>query len=173
MQNLFITFSRPLQLMDIVDSKTRSKMMSGIKSINTKPEMQIRSELHRRGMRFRIHVKNLPGSPDLVLHKHKVTIFVHGCFWHGHRCHLFKIPSTRRNFWMDKIKTNQKRDERNIGALQQAGWRTYIIWECAIRNKTKFVPSIYDHLEEWIKCGSNFYETLAYSQYDKLQSSTE
>jgi DNA mismatch endonuclease (patch repair protein) len=101
---------------DIVDSKTRSRMMSGIKGKNTKPEILIRSLLHRNGFRFRIHEKNLPGKPDIVLKRYQAVIFVHGCFWHRHLCHLFKWPKTRPDFWRDKINKNVINDQNNIQA---------------------------------------------------------
>ena len=93
---------------DVVDSATRSRMMSGIKGKNTKPELMVRSGLHRLGYRFRLHRKDLPGKPDLVFAKHRAVIFVHGCFWHYHDCHLFKMPSTRREFWETKIGRNRR-----------------------------------------------------------------
>ena len=91
---------------DVVDRKTRSRMMSGIRGKNTRPELLIRKGLHARGFRFRLHDKRLPGKPDLVLPKYSAVIFVHGCFWHGHDCHLFKWPQSRREFWRKKITRN-------------------------------------------------------------------
>lgn len=118
---------------DIVDPETRSRMMANIKGKNTKPELAIRSALHRMGYRFRLHRKDLPGKPDIVLPKHHAVIFVNGCFWHGHFCHLFKWPKTRETFWRDKILSNKVRDERNLEALIGQGWRVCILWECSIR----------------------------------------
>jgi DNA mismatch endonuclease (patch repair protein) len=122
---------------DVVDSATRSRMMSGIKGKNTKPELAIRSGLHRLGYRFRLHRKDLPGKPDLVFAKYRAVIFVHGCFWHYHDCHLFKMPSTRREFWEAKIGRNQERDREVQAALREAGWRSLVIWECALKGKTR------------------------------------
>ena len=122
---------------DVVDSATRSRMMSGIKSKNTRPELVIRSGLHRLGYRFRLHSKNLPGKPDLVFAKFRSVIFVNGCFWHGHDCHLFKIPKTRREFWEAKIGANRKRDVGVIVELDKTGWRSLVIWECALKGKKK------------------------------------
>jgi DNA mismatch endonuclease (patch repair protein) len=119
--------------MDIVNKKTRSKMMSGIRATNTQPEKLLRSLLHRAGFRFRIHVADLPGKPDLLLARYHAAIFVHGCFWHGHGCSLFKWPSTRRDFWREKISGNCKRDAKNIAALKKLGWRVAIVWECELR----------------------------------------
>ena len=120
---------------DVVDSATRSRMMSGIKGKNTKPELMVRSGLHRLGYRFRLHRKDLPGKPDLVFAKHRAVIFVHGCFWHYHDCHLFKMPSTRREFWETKIGRNRERDREVQAALKAAGWRSLVIWECALKGK--------------------------------------
>ena len=118
---------------DVVDKATRSRMMSGIRGKDTKPEVVIRSMLHRRGFRFRKNVKSLPGSPDIVLPKYKAVIMVNGCFWHGHDCHLFKWPSTRPDFWRQKINSNKLRDKNNLVLLNEAGWRVLVIWECAVK----------------------------------------
>ena len=138
--------------MDIVDKETRSRMMSGIRGKDTKPEIAIRKALHARGYRYRINRRSLPGSPDIVLRKHRAVILVHGCFWHGHDCALFKLPSTRREFWTRKIGDNRARDERNTGALRALGWRICVVWECALRGRKrreKFTDLI-DRLEWWL-----------------------
>ncbi len=122
---------------DIVSSEKRSQMMAGIKGKNTNLEILIRTALHRKGFRYRIHCKNLPGKPDLVLHKYRAAIFIHGCFWHGHSCHLFKWPSSKKEFWRKKITRNQELDKLALEKLTSAGWRVGVIWECAIRGKTK------------------------------------
>jgi len=122
---------------DVVDSATRSRMMSGIKGKNTKPELMIRAGLHRLGYRFRLHRKDLPGKPDLVFAKYRAVIFVHGCFWHGHGCHLFKWPSTRQEFWEAKIGRSRERDREVRTALRQLGWRSLVIWECALKGRTR------------------------------------
>ncbi|TCA08838.1 DNA mismatch endonuclease Vsr [Rhizobium leguminosarum bv. viciae] len=109
-------------------------MMARIRSGDTKPEMFVRKGLHAAGLRFRLHVRKLPGSPDIVLPKYKSVIFVHGCFWHGHiGCNNFKLPKTRADFWATKIEGNCERDRRSKEALLQAGWRVLVIWECATR----------------------------------------
>ncbi len=105
--------------------------MSGIRGKNTKPELLIRSELHKAGFRYRLHRKDLPGRPDLVFSRHRAVLFVHGCFWHQHDCHLFKWPSTRPEFWREKIEGNLERDRKQYAELQNAGWRIATIWECA------------------------------------------
>jgi DNA mismatch endonuclease (patch repair protein) len=122
---------------DVVDSATRSRMMSGIKGKNTRPELVIRSGLHRLGYRFRLHRKDLPGKPDLVFAKSRAVMFVHGCFWHYHACHLFKMPSTRREFWETKLGRNRERDREVRAALREQGWRSLVIWECALKGKER------------------------------------
>ena len=121
---------------DIVSPEKRSDMMSGIRGKDTKPEIIVRRLLHRLGYRFRLHRKDLPGRPDIVLPKWRTVIFVNGCYWHGHEeCHLFRAPKTRTEFWTNKIEGNQARDLRNHAALQDAGWRVLVIWECAVSKK--------------------------------------
>lgn len=112
-------------------------MMSGIKGQNTKPELLIRKGLHRLGFRYRLHYKKLPGKPDLVFPKYKAVILVNGCFWHGHDCHLFKWPSTRHEFWKSKIEGTMMRDRKNLEYYNKAGWKTLVVWECALKGKTK------------------------------------
>jgi len=126
---------------DVVDSKTRSRMMSGIKGKNTKPEIHVRSLLHRHGFRFRIHVDSLPGKPDIVLKRYRAVIFVHGCFWHAHHCHLFKLPSTRTEFWQTKIEGNKTRDTVTVKALKDSGWRVLTIWECSLKGRARLEES--------------------------------
>ena len=122
---------------DVVDPATRSRMMSGIRGKNTKPELVIRKALHARGFRYRVHCRDLPGNPDLCLPKHRAVIFVHGCFWHGHGCHLFKWPKTRPEFWREKIGRNRAADEVAITRLVAAGWRVATIWECALKGSNR------------------------------------
>mgnify|MGYP001813680444 FL=1 len=121
---------------DVVDRKTRSRMMSGIRGKNTRPELLIRKGLHARGFRFRLHDKRLPGKPDLVLPKYSAVIFVHGCFWHGHDCHLFKWPQSRREFWRKKITRNKVKDAESYVSLKKEGWYILTIWECALKGRT-------------------------------------
>lgn len=114
---------------------TRSQMMAGIRSADTKPELVLRKALHAVGYRFRLHVRSLPGCPDIVLRKHRCAVFVHGCFWHGHEgCSNFRIPKTRPEFWSAKIESNRDRDRRSIKALLDADWRVLVVWECATRS---------------------------------------
>lgn len=117
--------------MDIVSQQTRSKMMASVKSRNTKPEMLVRSLLHRLGYRFRLHRKDLPGKPDIVLPKYKKIIFVHGCFWHQHPgCPKSNRPTTRRAFWEKKLNENVERDKTIVRDLRDAGWSVHVVWEC-------------------------------------------
>ncbi|WP_136661687.1 very short patch repair endonuclease [Nitratireductor sp. XY-223] len=120
---------------DIVDQKTRSRMMSGIRAKNTKPEMMFRRALHGLGFRYRLHARNVPGKPDMVFPKYCAVFLIHGCFWHGHDCRLFRLPDTRREFWRQKIERNRQRDAEVRSMLDDAGWRHLTIWECSVRGK--------------------------------------
>lgn len=111
--------------------------MAGIKATNTKPELRVRQILHRLGFRFRLHRKDLPGRPDIVLPKYRVALFVHGCFWHGHdHCPLFRLPRSREEFWARKITANRTRDRYSENALRSLGWKTVVVWECALKGRT-------------------------------------
>lgn len=135
---------------DIVDTKTRSRMMSGIKGKNTKPEMLIRKALSLQGVRYRLHRKDLPGAPDIVMSGRKIAIFVHGCFWHMHQgCRLAKMPSTRPEFWQAKLGANVERDAKAIGALAASGWRVLIVWECATKS-LELQAGLPDKLRAWM-----------------------
>lgn len=123
--------------MDVLTPEQRRLNMSRIRGKDTAPEMVIRRALHARGFRYRLHDKRLPGKPDLVFPKHRAVIFIHGCFWHGHDCHLFKWPATRREFWREKIERNRGRDEGTDQALRSLGWRTLVIWECNLKGSQK------------------------------------
>lgn len=120
-------------MVDVVDKQTRSRMMSGIRGTNTKPEMVLRRALHARGFRFLLHDKRLPGKPDIVLPKWRVVIEVRGCFWHRHHgCPKATMPATRADFWQEKFNANVRRDGANAESLLAAGWRVLIVWECAL-----------------------------------------
>jgi DNA mismatch endonuclease, patch repair protein len=122
---------------DFMTSNQRSRAMSAVRASETKIEIKLRSELHKRGFRFRKNVKDLPGRPDIVLPKHRCAIFVHGCFWHHHsHCKRSKLPTTRRVFWTNKIKENVKRDRRQMRRLRVAGWRVIVVWECQLNHAT-------------------------------------
>lgn len=119
---------------DIVSRQKRSDMMSGIKGKDTRPEMLVRKALHRKGFRFRLHRRDLPGKPDIVLQKYKTVVFVNGCFWHGHGCHLFKWPKSNQDFWVQKINDTVARDRSCRDSLEKAGWNVITVWECSLRN---------------------------------------
>ena len=121
-------------MVDSLTSERRSWNMSRIRGRNTGPELRLRSLLHRAGFRFRLHAKQLPGSPDIVLPKYRTVVFVHGCFWHRHPgCRNATMPSTRREFWREKFDGNVSRDLRNQAALVAAGWTVLTIWECELK----------------------------------------
>lgn len=125
--------------------------MSGIRGKDTKPELLIRKGLFARGFRYRVHDKRLPGKPDLVLPKHNAVIFVHGCFWHGHGCELFKWPKSRKAFWREKIRGNIVRDEKNTSALVSEGWRVLQIWECSFKGPKRMdIKIIISRTEKWL-----------------------
>ncbi len=122
-------------MVDIVDKQTRSRMMSGIRGKNTQPEMLVRKYLHAKGFRYRLHDIKLPGSPDIVLRKYQLAIFVHGCFWHRHKgCRYSTTPAQNREKWLQKFKQNKERDKRQIKQLINSGWRVLVIWECALKS---------------------------------------
>ncbi|WP_057975570.1 very short patch repair endonuclease [Pseudomonas lactis] len=140
---------------DVVSSEKRSQMMSGIRSKDTQPEMIVRRALHARGFRYRLYVKDLPGKPDLVFPRYKSILFIHGCFWHGHDCHLFKVPGTRREFWLSKIDRNRERDAEVKLALAALGWRVMEVWECELRaaRKAGYTPVV-EQIVDWLSSSS-------------------
>ena len=138
---------------DIVNSQTRSRMMAGIRGKDTKPELALRRALHALGFRYRLHVKGVPGKPDIVMPKHNAVIFVHGCFWHRHRgCRYTTTPSSRRDFWTAKFDANVARDIVVRSALSQAGWRVATVWECALRTEAG-VTAARDIMAAWLLDG--------------------
>lgn len=127
-------------------------MMSGIQGRDTKPEMSVRKALHRLGLRYRLHRAGLPGKPDLVFPKYGAIVFVNGCFWHQHSCPAFKMPSTRVDFWRQKLDRNRARDAENVSRLLKEGWRVAIVWECSLKNAMKECRlEFFDQLADWIK----------------------
>ena len=137
-------------MVDVVNPETRSRMMSGIRGANTKPELNVRRRLHAAGFRYGLHRKDLPGRPDLVMPRHDAVIFVHGCYWHRHPgCRLATTPSTRTDFWTAKFTANQERDRRNIAELRVRGWRVAIVWECEGRTATDADEAV-SELIKWL-----------------------
>jgi DNA mismatch endonuclease (patch repair protein) len=119
--------------MDILGPAERSALMSRIRNADTGIELLIRRGLHRLGFRYRLGGAGLPGRPDIVLPKYGTVVFVHGCFWHGHSCPLFRLPKTRSDFWAEKIESNRQRDRRSTLTLRKLGWRVITVWECQLR----------------------------------------
>jgi DNA mismatch endonuclease, patch repair protein len=138
------------RLVDIVDRATRSRMMSAIRGRDTKPEIRVRRLLHAAGFRFRLHVKGLPGRPDVVLSKYRAVVFVQGCFWHRHQeCPNTTIPASNAAFWSGKFEENVARDGRNTAALLSAGWRVATVWECAVRKMSD--EELANSLRHWLR----------------------
>lgn len=140
-------------MVDIVDSKTRSQMMAGIRSTKTQPEMFVRSSLHRRGFRFGRNSGALVGKPDIVLTRWKVLVFVHGCFWHMHECNLSRLPESNRDFWTKKLSANKVRDEKTARKLICEGWRILTVWECSLRGvrAARLFEPYMDKVSNWIR----------------------
>lgn len=135
--------------MDHLSSGERSALMSRVRGADTKPELIVRRGLWRAGLRYRLQVRSLPGSPDIVLPRWSAAVFVHGCFWHGHRkCAAFRLPATRTDFWHAKVENNRQRDLRAVSALTAQGWRVAVIWECSVKNDSS---SALDTLVHWVR----------------------
>jgi DNA mismatch endonuclease, patch repair protein len=128
---------------DVVDGDVRSRIMGRIRSKNTRPELIVRKALFAEGFRFRVHVSGLPGCPDVVLPRHRAVFFVHGCFWHGHRCRVARPPKSNTRFWRLKIQRNRKNDRRSLQRLNRLGWRVIIVRECALRGPTRMSISAF------------------------------
>jgi DNA mismatch endonuclease, patch repair protein len=142
---------------DVHSTKIRSKNMSAIKGLNTKPEILIRRMLHARGFRYRLHNKHLPGNPDLIFPRYRAVIFVHGCFWHVHECPIFRWPSTRTEWWKEKLLGNKARDEKNLERLLDSEWRVCIVWECSLKGKYKLTEeSLADQISSWLDSDRQF-----------------
>jgi len=144
---------------DIVPPDKRSQMMSGIRGTNTKPELILRKQLFSRGLRYRLHSKKLPGKPDIVFPRFRAIIFVHGCFWHQHDCHLFRLPSTRRDFWKTKLDQNTERDKIQNQSLRDAGWRVGVVWECSLKGNSRLKPeTVAEQCHSWLESTSTTFE---------------
>lgn len=132
--------------------------MAGISGRNTRPELSTRHYLHSRGFRFRLHVTDLPGKPDIVLSKYRAAVFVNGCFWHAHEgCRYFKVPASRREFWTEKLNGNRERDTRNVQTLIDMGWRVALVWECSLREGVSGL----EQLCAWLTSDTGRFETPA------------
>ena len=132
---------------DVLTKRQRSYNMSQIRNKNTKPELIVRSVVHRMGFRYALHRKDLPGRPDMVLTKYRKIIFVHGCFWHMHKCRYGKVtPATKTEFWQTKREGNVARDKRNLCKLRKNGWKVLVVWECQTRKSEK----LYDKLKKFL-----------------------
>ena len=132
---------------DRVSSKRRSAIMSKVKSKDTGPEMVVRRMLHGLGYRYRLHRRELPGSPDLVFPGRRKVIFVHGCFWHGHGCKIGKLPKSKTDYWKPKILANRKRDARNLASLKKVGWSTLVVWQCDLKKMDRTEKKLVEFLE--------------------------
>ena len=143
---------------DIVDQVTRSRMMAGIGGRNTRPELALRRALHARGLRYRLHDRKLPGTPDIVFRQFGAVCFIHGCFWHRHACCPYTTtPATRPDYWQTKFEANTERDRRDRDNLLLAGWRVAIIWECALRRAGGSHVAL--ELEKWLRGTDQEFET--------------
>lgn len=139
-------------MVDSLTPEQRSAQMSRIRGSNTKLEVLVRKGLHARELRYRLGGAKLPGRPDIVLPKYRAVVFVHGCFWHGHDCPLYRLPKTRPEFWADKIGKNRTRDQRVTSELEAMGWRVLTVWECSLRGKTATEQaSFLDRLAETLR----------------------
>ena len=140
-------------MVDVVSSADRSRMMAGIQGKNTKPELAVRRMLFASGYRFRLHRRDLPGAPDIVMPGRKVAVFVHGCFWHMHQgCRFAKMPATRPEFWKAKLEANVERDRRAVEKLQALGWRVLCVWECSTRD-AETAAGLQAAMSAWIEGG--------------------
>ncbi|MBK3396322.1 very short patch repair endonuclease [Methylobacterium ajmalii] len=136
--------------MDRVDAEKRSAIMRSVRQSDTTPELALRSALHARGLRYRLHAKELRGRPDIVSRKYRTCIFVHGCFWHRHGCTKTTTPKSNVPFWTEKFEANVKRDRRAVVELLDAGWRVLTIWECGLSGKDK-TAACADHVVDWLR----------------------
>ena len=144
---------------DIVDARTRSRMMSAIRGKDTKPELTVRRGLHRRGLRYGLHDRKLPGSPDLVCTRHGAVIMINGCFWHKHECPSFHWPDKDAARWREKLEANAERDRRTVRQLLELGWRVLIVWECSIKGKQgEALSLVLDEVEEFVRSGGDYRE---------------
>lgn len=137
--------------MDTVDRQTRSRIMASVGQKDTGAEMILRRAVHERGYRYRLHVRGLPGSPDLVFPRFRAAVFVHGCYWHAHGCYRSTVPKSRKAFWIEKFDANRRRDAKKVAAIRKDGWRVLTVWECALKGKTALpLPDVVDRIAAWL-----------------------
>ena len=142
--------------------------MSGIRGQDTKIELLVRSGLHHRGVRFRLHRKDLPGKPDLFLPKYRAAIFVNGCFWHAHTCYKYRLPKTRTAFWQEKLDKNKQRDKKNLGELLDSGFRVLTVWECSLNGKISLNhEKVIDEVIWWLQGSDTVHEITGRDKVDE------
>lgn len=127
---------------DRLDPAARRRLMQAVKTKDTGPERAVRSLLHRLGYRFRLHRRDLPGTPDIVLPGRRVAIFVHGCYWHGHGCRIGRLPKSRLDYWQAKIEANRQRDDRKADSLAALGWRVLVVWQCELKDEAALAEKL-------------------------------
>lgn len=156
-------------MVDVVDPATRSRMMANIRAKNSRPEIFIRKGLHALGFRYRLHAKDIPGKPDIVLPKYSALILIQGCFWHAHNCHYFKLPATNPDFWKSKLDGNRQRDKRTLKQQLDAGWRCLVIWECAVRanQSEQKAPDVVALSAQWLAGKSSMAEIDEHGLHDR------
>ena len=144
---------------DNISPEKRSEVMSRVRSKDTTPELLIRKGLHAQGFRYRLHAKDMPGKPDLVFPRYKSVILIHGCFWHGHSCHLYRFPKSNTDYWKRKIARNITRDVTNRQLLYDKGWRVLIIWECAIKGRERLeFKNVVELAAAWLRSANSITE---------------
>jgi DNA mismatch endonuclease (patch repair protein) len=159
-------------MVDVVDNITRSRMMSGIRGKDTKPELGLRRALHRLGLRYRLHVAGLPGRPDIVLPKYGAVIEVHGCFWHRHEhCTFCTDPASNRSFWRAKFGDTVNRDKRNLEALRKLGWRVAVVWECSV--KEEGAAAVAEKITAWLRSSRSFNEISSRSVWAEAKRASK
>ncbi len=166
------SYTERREVTDVLTPEQRRLVMSRIRGKDTKPEMILRRGLHARGLRYRLHGADLPGKPDMVFPRHLAVAFVHGCFWHGHGCSLFRWPKTRVTFWRTKINRNIERDRDALVALKAGGWRTLVVWECALRGRhSRAVQDVLGRADDFIRHGRQSAAVIAEYENSDMQES--
>ncbi len=154
-------------MVDVFNVQKRSQIMASISAKDTTPELLVRKSLHRKGLRYRLHSRNLPGTPDLAFRQFNAVVFINGCFWHGHDCHLFRMPSSNQEYWQNKFETNRARDARNKQLLSELNWRVLIVWECSIKGKHRLdFETLIADIENWLRGESGYLEIRGLAESD-------